>query len=394
MRKATVRNLPVKGKKVLVRVDFNVPLQDGVVRDDTRIRASLPTIRYLLDKGARVILMSHLGRPGGQVVEEQRLDPAARRLGELLGRKVIKVNSVAGEDAAAAASALQEGEIMMLENIRFEPGEEKNDPGLAEKLASLGDFYVNDAFGTAHRAHASTEGVTRFLRSAAGLLMEKEIIALTQCLENPRRPLAAVLGGAKVSDKIDVVKKFLLVTDYLIIGGGMANTFLAAMGNNMGASFYEAKKLDTARELADLFVKEKSEVCLPDDLIVTAQIKPGAECRAVPVKAVPSGEMAVDIGPATVEKCNEIVRNAGTIIWNGPLGVFETPPFHRGTEAVARAAVESEAYLLIGGGDTIFAFEQFGLSSQVDYISTGGGATLEFLGGAVLPGIAALDDLE
>ncbi len=390
MQNLTLRDLPVNDKKVIVRVDFNIPLKNGEVQDDTRIRYSLPTLRYLLDRNARVILLTHLGRPKGQVKEELRLDPLVRKLKSLLGVNVHKVDDISGEKAQQAAWNLAAGEVLLLENVRFEPGEEKNDPLLAAQLANLGDVFVNDAFGTAHRSHASTAGIAAHLPSAAGFLLEKEIDTLQECLENPRRPLTVVLGGAKVSDKVGVIKRFLQTADNLVIGGGMANTFLAAKGYPLGASFYEAGSVEDARQLLGQLEEYRCKLYLPHDLVVAREIEEGASVREVPVEEIPEGEKAADIGAKTVQVFGDVLSSSSLVVWNGPLGVFEVPPFHRGTEGVARAAVESEAYLLLGGGDTVSAFEKVGLLEGVDYVSTGGGATLEFWEKGSLPGIEAL----
>lgn len=386
----TLRDMSVEQKRVLVRVDYNVPLDGGMVADDARIRASLPTIRYLLENKAKIILLSHLGRPAGEVVDEWRMDPVAGRLGELLGMKIKKVDFTVGPEVEESVLALDEGEIMLLENVRFLPGEEENDPLLAEKMAGLADVFVNDAFGTAHRAHVSTTGITGYLPSVAGFLMEKEISTLQRCLDHPGRPLTAIFGGAKVSDKIGVINKFLELADNILIGGGMANTFLRAGGYDMASSFYEEGRVDSAKQLLKKIKAGRKRVYLPDDLVIVEELEAGAPFRTVAVDSVTGGWKAVDIGPATRASFSEIVAASGMIIWNGPLGVFELSPFDRGTEAVARAAVESNAYLLVGGGDTAAAFENFGISAKVDYISTGGGATLEFLEGKELPGIGAL----
>ena len=390
MIKKTLSEVNVEGRKVLVRVDFNVSFEDGKIKDDTRIRYSLPTLQYLLERGAKVIILTHLGRPKGQVKEELRLDPVAKRLSQLLEKPVHKIDVLTGEEAKNATDSLKEGEVLLLENVRFHPGEEKNDPTLAKEWSELGDLYVNDAFGTAHRAHASTEGITHYLPGVAGLLMEKEIKTLQSCLQNPYRPLTVVMGGVKVSDKIGVIKRFLETADRLLIGGGMANTFFAAQGYSMGASFYEEKRLEEARELLEAFSTSQAEVYLPRDVVVVQELEEDAPYQTVAVDAIPEGWMAVDIGSATVELFGKVVRDSGMVVWNGPLGVFETSPFHRGTEGVAREAVESQAYLLLGGGDSVAAFDELDLLDKVDYASTGGGATLEFWEGKELPGIAAL----
>lgn len=390
--KLSVADVEVKGKRVLLRVDFNVPLEGKQVKDDTRIRAALPTITDLLQRGSRLILVSHLGRPGGEVRPELRLDPVADRLSELLGRNVLKLDQITGPAVQKAAAELAGGEVMLLENVRFAPGEEKNDPGFARELAKVADLFVNDAFGTAHRAHASTAGVAQYIPAVAGLLMIREIELLSRCIEQPARPLVAILGGAKVSDKLNVIRRFLELTDTLLLGGGMANTFLAAMDYPMGDSFYEKGLVEGAREI--LKAAEKSRCCLqlPVDLTVTRELKPQSESRIVPVGEVEEGWKAVDIGPGTAALFDEAVAAAGTVLWNGPLGVFETAPFHRGTERVARAVAESRAFSIIGGGDIVAAIEGFGLSEQISFISTGGGATLEFWEGKNLPGIAVLQD--
>jgi len=393
MNKKTVRDIPVENKKVLVRVDYNVPLKDGKVQDDTRIRLSLPTIRYLLERNANLVLISHLGRPKGEKKEELKLDPVAEKLEELLGKKVTKVDEVVGDRVAGVVNSLSQGEVLLLENVRFEPGEEKNDPGLAKQLSRLGEIYVNDAFGTAHRAHASTEGITGFLPSVAGLLLEKEVDTLQGCLEEPRRPLTVVMGGAKVSDKLGVIKRFLQTADYLLIGGGMANTFLVAQGYSPGSSFYEEDSLEDARELLGLFEQSRARVYLPRDLVAADSVEEGASQREVPVNSLSGEDRAVDVGSSTMEVYEEVIRKSEMIVWNGPLGVFEVPPFHRGTEILARAAVDSRAFLLLGGGDTVSAFENLNLIQGVDYVSTGGGATLEFWEKGDLPGIKALQDM-
>ncbi|NLA27848.1 MAG: phosphoglycerate kinase [Firmicutes bacterium] len=390
--KLSVADVEVKGKKVLLRVDFNVPLEGSRVKDDTRIRATLPTITSLLHRGARLILLSHLGRPGGEFRPELRLDPLAARLSELLGRAVLKLDQVVGPAVQKAADELVDGEVLLLENVRFEPGEEKNDPAFARELAKVADLFVNDAFGTVHRAHASTAGVAEYIPAVAGLLMIKEIDLLSRCIKQPARPLVAILGGAKVSDKLNVIHRFLELTDTLLIGGGMANTFLMAMNYPMGNSFFEEGLVDEARKIIE--AGEKSRCCLhlPVDLTVTRELKPQSDFNIVPVGNVEEGWKAVDIGPETAAFFEETVASAGTIIWNGPLGVFETAPFHRGTETVARAVARSRAFSIVGGGDIVAAIESFGLSEEISFISTGGGATLEFWEGKNLPGIAVLQE--
>lgn len=392
MKIRSIEDIAVDGKRVLLRVDFNVPLFEEKVTDDTRIRAALPTIRYLVERNAQVVLVSHLGRPKGEPKKELRLDPVAARLSELLGQPVRKIDQVVGPEAKTAAASLGKGGILMLENVRFEKGEEKNDPALARELASLVDLFVNDAFGAAHRAHASTVGVAEFIPAAAGLLMKKEIEILSSCLENPRRPLVAILGGAKVSDKINVISRFLDLADTLLIGGGMANTFLAARGHSLGDSLYEKELTGKARELLDKGEKSRCSMQLPVDLVETAELKPGSVSHIATPDSLRTGWKAVDIGPETVKIFNHAVEKAGMVIWNGPLGVFEVEPFHRGTEAVARAIAGGDAFSVVGGGDVVAALEKLGLAGEISFISTGGGATLEFWEGKELPGIAVLKD--
>lgn len=389
----TIRDMEVTGKRVLVRVDFNVPLdQEGNVADDTRIRAALPTIQYLIDRQARVILASHLGRPKGKVDDRYRLDPVARRLSQLLGRPVVKVDDCVGDEPKKAIAGMRPGDVVLLENVRFYPGEEKNDEKFARQLAELADVYVNDAFGTAHRAHASTEGVAHFLPAAAGFLMEKEITVLNQALSNPTRPFVAILGGAKVSDKIGVIENLLGKVDALLIGGGMANTFLAARGFSLGKSLLEADRVALARDLMARAEKAGVKLVLPADLVVAEAARPEAEPRVVAVDAVPEEWMALDIGPKTVESFAAEVRDAGTVIWNGPMGVFEMAPFAAGTFGLAKALAGSKATTIVGGGDTAAAVEKAGVADRMSHISTGGGASLEFLEGKVLPGVAVLMD--
>ncbi|HPT33026.1 MAG TPA: phosphoglycerate kinase [Bacillota bacterium] len=392
MAKVSIEQVEVAGKRVLVRADLNVPLADGVVQDDTRIRGVLPTIKNLLERGACVILVSHLGRPKGKVVPELRLDPVAEHLSKLLGRPVRKLDQVVGEEVEKAVAESKAGEVLLLENVRFEPGEEKNDPELAARLARLADLFVNDAFGTAHRAHASTAGVAKHIPAVAGLLMIKEIEALTRCLEQPGRPLVAILGGAKVSDKIGVLRRFMQLADTLLVGGGMANTLLAAKGYDLGDSFYEAESLDLAKTLLEESGQSRCRLELPVDLLITQELKPNASYQVVSPEAVPAGWKAVDIGPETVKEYSKAVAAAGMVVWNGPLGVFEVPPFHQGTEGVARAVAESRAYSVVGGGDVVAALEKLGLADKISFISTGGGATLEFWEGKELPGIAVLQE--
>lgn len=394
MDKKTVRDLDVAGKKVLVRVDFNVPLNDkGEITDDTRITASLPTIQYLLEQKAAVILMAHLGRPKGQVKPELSLAPVAKHLGKLLGKKILFAPDCVGEAAQAAASKLKPGHILLLENLRFHKEEEKNDMDFAEKLASLADLYVNDGFGVSHRAHASVEGVTHFLPAAAGFLLEKEIQYVGQAVTNPLHPFVAIIGGAKVSDKIGVISNLLDKVDTLLIGGGMANTFLAAQGYKMGKSLVEEDKLDLAKELLAKAKKNTVNMLLPTDLVMAAAFAPDAEHVTEKVKNLNQAYMALDIGAETSKAYAEALADAKMIVWNGPMGVFEMDAFCKGTEAVAKAVAKSRATSIVGGGDSVAAIEKLGLAKRITHISTGGGASLEYLEGKVLPGVAALDDL-
>lgn len=394
MDKKTVRDLDVAGKKVLLRVDFNVPLNDkGEITDDTRITASLPTIQYLLEQKAAVILMAHLGRPKGQVKPELSLAPVANHLGKLLGKKILFAPDCVGEAAQAAASKLKPGHILLLENLRFHKEEEKNDMEFAEKLASLADLYVNDGFGVSHRAHASVEGVTHFLPAAAGFLLEKEIQYVGQAVTNPLHPFVAIIGGAKVSDKIGVISNLLDKVDTLLIGGGMANTFLAAQGYKMGKSLVEEDKLDLAKELLAKAKKNKVNMLLPTDLVMAAAFAPDAEHVTEKVKNLNQAYMALDIGAETSKAYAEALADAKMIVWNGPMGVFEMDAFCKGTEAVAKAVAKSRATSIVGGGDSVAAIEKLGLAKRITHISTGGGASLEYLEGKVLPGVAALDDL-
>jgi len=391
MNKKTIKDIDVKGKRALVRVDFNVPMEKGQVTDDRRIQAALPTIQYLLDNGASVILMSHLGRPKGGPDPKYKMDAAAARLAELLGRPVQKLDDCVGPQVEAAVNAMKPGDVIVLENTRFYPQEEKNDAALSAQLAKLGDVYVNDAFGSAHRAHASTEGVTKTLRPAvAGFLMEKELNYLGGALANPEHPFLAIMGGAKISDKISVIENLLAKVDSLLIGGGMANTFFVAQGLSVGKSLVEADAVGTAKKL---LVEYSDKLILPVDCVVAPEFKADAEAKVVPVDEVPADWMILDIGPATVAHFANRLAAAKTVVWNGPMGVFEFPKFAEGTFAVAKAlAALQNATTIVGGGDSAAAAEQSGLADKMSHISTGGGASLEFLEGKVLPGVAALDD--
>ncbi len=395
MKKMTVKDLNVKGKRVFVRVDFNVPLDDNLkITDDRRIRASLPTIEYLLNGGAKVILASHLGRPKGKVVESMRLTPAAKRLGELLGKDVIKVDNCKGDEVKAAVARMQPGDVLLLENLRFYKEEEANDEEFSKALAGLADLYVNDAFGTAHRAHASTVGVAKFLPAAAGFLIQKEIETIGKALSDPSRPFVAILGGAKVSDKISVIKNLLTKVDTLLVGGGMAYTFLKAKGYEVGESLLDIEKVGLAKELMEEAQRCGVNFLLPEDIIIADKFAEDAQTKVVDINGIISDWQGLDIGPKTAEKFGAIIREAGTVIWNGPMGVFEMQPFAGGTRAVAKAMADCRGIAIVGGGDSAAAVEEMGYSDKVAHVSTGGGASLEFLEGKVLPGIAALNDKE
>jgi phosphoglycerate kinase len=389
-RKQSVRDLDVNGKHVFVRVDFNVPMHKSEITDDTRIRAAVPTIRYLLDHGAAVILASHLGRPKGKVREDMRLAPVAARLSEILGVEVRMAPDSVGPETASLARGLQPGAVLMLENVRFHPEEEANDANYARGLAGLADIYVDDAFGSAHRAHASTEGITHFLPSVAGLLMERELSALRSVIDQPVRPLVAIIGGAKISSKIGVLTNLLDVADAILIGGGMANTLLKAQGIEVGDSLIEEDKLDEARSFLAAAQSRGRQVALPCDVVVVRELSAESERKTVSAAAVPAGWKIVDIGPETVSAFVRIIDNAGTVVWNGPMGIFEMAPFAEGTRAVAGALAGSRAKTIVGGGDSVAAVEQAGLAEKMSHISTGGGASLEFLEGRTLPGVAAL----
>ncbi len=391
MNKQTLKDIDWQGKQALVRVDFNVPMDENrTITDDARIRGALPTITYLLDHGASVVLMSHLGRPKGGPDPKFSLEPVAAYLGTLISAPVKFVGETVGPQAEAAASALKPGEALVVENTRFVPGETKNDPGLSAQMARLGDVFVNDAFGSAHRAHSSTAGVTEHLPAVAGFLMEKELAYLGSALEEPRRPFVAILGGAKISDKIGVIEALLTKVDAILIGGGMANTFLAAQGLDMGKSLVEADALETANALME---KSTGIIQLPVDFRVAAAFAADAENSVVSVDEVPEGWMALDIGPATIAHFANRLAGAHTVVWNGPMGVFEMPTFAQGTVAVAEILAElTDAITIIGGGDSAAAVRQSGLDAKMSHISTGGGASLEFLEGKVLPGVAALKD--
>lgn len=395
MHKKTIRDVDVKGKKVFVRVDYNVPMdKSGAITDDTRIRATLPTLKFLLEQGAAVILASHLGRPKGAPVPEFSLAPVGQRLAQLLGKEVKFASDCIGSIAKTMAGSLQPGEVLLLENLRFHKAEEKNDEGFASELAALADVAVNDAFGVSHRAHASVEGITRFIPAVAGFLMEKEINFLGNAVTNPTRPFAAIIGGAKVSDKIGVIENLLQKVDTLIIGGGMANTFIAARGLATGKSLVEEDKVELARTLM-VKAKEKGvNLLLPSDVVIADRFAADAEIKVVTVDNIIDGWMALDIGPESQKTFAAAVATAKTVVWNGPMGVFEMDVFAKGTEAVAKAVADSGAVSIVGGGDSIAALEKTGLADRISHISTGGGASLEYLEGKLLPGIAALAEQE
>jgi len=387
--KKTVKDIDVKNKRVLVRVDFNVPMKDGKITDDTRIRAALTTINYLLDQGAAVILVSHLGRPKGGPDPIFSLKPVADYLAKLLGKPVAFASDCIGPVAEEASRSLKPGDVLVLENTRFHPEEEKNDPGMAKQLAALAEVYVNDAFGTAHRAHASTEGVAKVLPGVAGFLMEKEIQYLGQAVDNPKKPFVAILGGAKVSDKIGVIRNLLQKADTLLIGGGMANTFFQAQGYALGDSLVEPESIDTAKELLKL---SSGKLYLPVDVVIADKFEDSAQKKIQPVGDVPSGWRVLDIGPETIKLFSRFIASAGTVVWNGPMGVFEFPNFAVGTFEIAKSVASSKAVSVIGGGDSVAAVTQAGVAEKITHISTGGGASLEMLEGLALPGLVALQD--
>ncbi len=392
MAKQTIRDVDVRGKRALVRVDFNVPLEGDRITDDTRITAALPTIEALRRAGGAVVLMSHLGRPKGKPDPRYSLAPVARHLGELLGASVPLLPDCVGPEVESFVQGLEPGDVVLLENLRFHAEEEANDPEFAKQLAALGEIYANDAFGTAHRAHASTEGVARHLPAVAGLLMERELDALGRALERPERPFVTILGGAKVSDKIGVIENLLGRVDALLIGGGMANTFLAAQGHPIGKSLAEPDKADLAGDLLRRAEERNVTLALPVDVVVAPELTEDAPRRTVDATAVPDDQAIYDIGPRTVERYRGLLDGAKTVVWNGPMGVFEVAPFAAGTQAIAEAVATCCAFTIVGGGDSVAALEQLGLADRISHVSTGGGATLELLEGRELPGVAALND--
>ena len=394
MNKQSVLDIDVQGKRVFCRVDFNVPLQQGEITDDTRIRAALPTIEYLINNHAKVILASHLGRPKGKVVEEMRLNPVAVRLSELLNKEVIKVDEADGESVKNKIGQMNDGDVVLLENVRFYPGEEKNDQELAQAFADLADIYVNDAFGTAHRAHASTEGIAKFLPAAAGFLMQKEIETLNAALNKPEHPFTAIIGGAKVKDKIGVIENLLNKVDNLIIGGGLANTFIKSQGHEIGKSLLEEDKIDLAKSLIAKAKEKNVRFLMPVDVVVADDFSKDANTKIVDISEIPSDWQALDIGPKTIELYQRVIQDSKLVIWNGPMGVFEIDKFAEGTNAIADVMSKTDATTIIGGGDSVAAIEKAGLTEKISHISTGGGASLEFMEGKDLPGVAALNDKE
>ncbi|MDO6846568.1 MULTISPECIES: phosphoglycerate kinase [Priestia] len=393
MNKKTLKDIDVKGKRVFCRVDFNVPMKDGKVTDETRIRAAIPTIQYLVEQGAKVILASHLGRPKGEVVEELRLNAVAERLQALLGKDVAKADEAFGEEVKKTIDGMSEGDVLVLENVRFYPGEEKNDPELAKAFAELADVYVNDAFGAAHRAHASTEGIAQHIPAVAGFLMEKELDVLSKALSNPERPFTAIVGGAKVKDKIGVIDHLLDKVDNLIIGGGLSYTFIKALGHEVGKSLLEEDKIELAKSFMEKAKKNGVNFYMPVDVVVADDFSNDANTQVVSIENIPSDWEGLDAGPKTREIYADVIKNSKLVIWNGPMGVFELDAFANGTKAVAEALAEAtDTYSVIGGGDSAAAVEKFNLADKMSHISTGGGASLEFMEGKELPGVVALND--
>ncbi|ENQ3078435.1 phosphoglycerate kinase [Bacillus cereus] len=393
MNKKSIRDVDLKGKRVFCRVDFNVPMKEGKITDETRIRAALPTIQYLVEQGAKVILASHLGRPKGQVVEEMRLTPVAARLGELLGKDVKKADEAFGPAVQEMVAAMNEGDVLVLENVRFYAGEEKNDAELAKEFAALADIFVNDAFGAAHRAHASTAGIADYLPAVSGFLMEKELEVLGKALSNPDRPFTAIIGGAKVKDKIGVIRHLLDKVDNLIIGGGLAYTFVKAQGHEIGQSLCEDDKIELAKEFMQLAKEKGVNLYMPVDCVVADEFSETANRQVVDIDSIPATWQSLDIGPKTSAIYADVIKNSKLVVWNGPMGVFEMAPYAEGTKAVGQALADAEGtYSVIGGGDSAAAVEKFGMADKMSHISTGGGASLEFMEGKELPGVVCLND--
>lgn len=393
MNKKSIRDVAdLAGKRVFVRVDFNVPLDNGVITDDTRIVETLPTVKYLMEKGAKVILASHLGRPQGQINEDMRLTPAATRLGELLGKPVVKADESVGDAVKAQIAKLNNGDVLVLENVRFHKGEEKNDPELAKQFAELADLFVNDAFGAAHRAHASTEGIAHHLPAVSGLLMEKELDVLGRALSTPERPFTAIIGGAKVKDKIDVIENLIKLADNIIIGGGLAFTFLKAKGYEIGASIVDEAKIDAALGFINKAAEKGVNMLLPVDVVAADSFSADANTKVVPANEIPAGWLGLDVGPETTKLYADCIAKSKLVVWNGPMGVFEMDKFAGGTKGVCQACADTAGYTVIGGGDSAAAVEKFDMKDKMDHISTGGGASLEFMEGKALPGVVALQD--
>ena len=392
LAKKSIQDVELQGKRVFVRVDFNVPMEDGQITDDTRIRAAIPTIQALVDQGAKVILASHLGRPKGEVNEDMRLTAAGERLAELMNKSVNKLDESIGEVVEKAIAEMNEGDIVLLENVRFHKGEEKNDEALAQAFANLADVYVNDAFGAAHRAHASTEGIAKFIPAVSGFLMQKELDVLGKALSAPEKPFTAIIGGSKVKDKIGVIENLLNQVDHLLIGGGLSFTFVKALGYEIGNSLLEEDKIELAKSFIEKAKEKGVELYLPIDAVVANEFSKDADTKIVDIDAIPEGWMGLDIGPKTVEKYAQVIQDSKLIIWNGPMGVFEMEKFANGTQSVANAMAETAGYTIIGGGDSAAAVEKFNVADKMDHISTGGGASLELMEGKELPGIVALND--
>jgi len=392
LNKKTMKDIDVKGQRVFVRVDFNVPMADGAITDETRIRAAIPTIEYLVEQGAKVILASHLGRPKGEVKEDMRLTAVGIRLAELMGKPVTKLDESIGQAVEEAVANMQDGDILLLENVRFHAGEEKNDPTLAQQFAQLADIYVNDAFGAAHRAHASTEGIAKHIPAVSGFLMQKELDVLGKALSNPEHPFTAIIGGAKVKDKIGVIESLLEKVDHLIIGGGLSFTFIKAQGHDIGKSLLEEDKIELAKSFIEKAKAKGVQLHMPVDAVVANEFSQDAETQIVDVDAIPADWMGLDIGPKTAANYAEVIKNSKLIIWNGPMGVFEMDKFANGTKTVADAMATTAGYTVIGGGDSAAAVEKFEVADKMDHISTGGGASLELMEGKELPGIVALND--